>query len=81
MNVAHGMIPVCVEFMHVLLQRPKRLVPKRAIGTTVVRHPLHKGEPWGEALEDLLNAVDTDPAVRVCGYSYICECCIHGPLV
>jgi hypothetical protein len=22
LNVAHGMIPVCMEFMHVLLQRP-----------------------------------------------------------
>jgi hypothetical protein len=23
LNVAHGMIPVCMEFMHVLLQRPE----------------------------------------------------------
>jgi hypothetical protein len=25
LNVAHGMIPVCLEFMHVLLQRPVRM--------------------------------------------------------
>jgi hypothetical protein len=27
LNVAHGMIPVGMEFMHVLLQRPARLYP------------------------------------------------------